>query len=45
MPATSELGFWLAVMLVAVAGVALFKLAGVRFGAQFPALGQLASFI
>lgn len=40
-----ELGFWLAVMLVAVAGVALFKIAGARLGDHVPALGQLAAFI
>lgn len=40
-----ELGFWLAVMLVAIAGVALFKIAGAKFGDHVPALGQLAAFI
>lgn len=43
MPET--LTFWLAVMLVAVAGVALFKLAGSKVGDSFPALADLAAFI
>lgn len=40
-----ELGFWLAVALVAVAGVAIFKLVGARVGESVPAIGQLAAFI
>lgn len=40
-----EVSFWLAVMLVAVFGVAAFKVIGVRLGAMFPPLGQLANFI
>lgn len=40
-----ELSFWLAVMIVAVAGVALFKLVGARYGDHVPAIGQLAAFI
>jgi hypothetical protein len=41
----AELGFWLAVALVAIASVALFKIAGAKFGDHVPALGQLAAFI
>jgi hypothetical protein len=40
-----DIGFWLAVMLVAVAGVALFKILGARVGDQFPALRDLAAAI
>lgn len=40
-----ELGFWLAVGLVAVASVAIFKLVGTKVGDQVPAVGQLAAFI
>lgn len=40
-----ELSFWVAVGLVAIASVALFKIAGARFGDHYPALGQLAAAI
>lgn len=41
-----ELGFWLAVGLVAIASVALFKLASAsKLGEAIPALGQLGAFI
>lgn len=40
-----ELGFWLAVMLVAVVGVGLFKLVAARFGDQVPGLAELGAFI
>lgn len=41
-----ELGFWLAVMLVSVAGVALFKLAGASaLGDKVPAFRELAAFV
>lgn len=39
----SEIGFWLAVMLVSVAGVALFKIVAAK--ANVPALTELAAFI
>lgn len=42
---SSELGFWIAVMIVAVVGVATFKLIGARVGEHVPAIGQLAAFI
>jgi hypothetical protein len=41
-----ELGFWLAVMLVAVAGVALFKLsAASKLGERVPGRRDLATFV
>jgi hypothetical protein len=41
-----ELGFWLAVMLVSVAGVALFKLgAASSLGDRIPAYRDLAAFV
>jgi UPF0716 family protein affecting phage T7 exclusion len=40
-----EIGFWLAVALVAVIGVAGFKLLAAQFGGSFPALAQLGAFI
>lgn len=40
-----ELAFWLSVMLVAVFGVAAFKVIGVRVGGAFPPLAKLANFI
>lgn len=40
-----EAGFWLTVMLVAVAGVALFKIVALRVGARVPGLAELGSFI
>jgi UPF0716 family protein affecting phage T7 exclusion len=40
-----ELGFWLAVALVAVVGVAGFKLIAARLGNLVPALADLAAFI
>lgn len=40
-----EIGFWLAVALVAVIGVAGFKLLAAQLGGSFPALAQLAAFI
>lgn len=41
-----ELGFWLAVALIGVVGVALFKLLGASpVGAAIPAVGQLAAFL
>lgn len=43
---TAELGFWLAVALVAVAGVASFKLlATTKVGESVPGLRQLAAFV
>lgn len=41
-----EIGFWLAVALVAIAGVATFKvLAGTKVGEQLPGMRELAAFI
>jgi UPF0716 family protein affecting phage T7 exclusion len=40
-----ELGFWLAVALVAVVGVAGFKLIAAHLGSTVPALADLAAFI
>lgn len=40
-----ELGFWLAVMLVSVAGVALFKLLAAQIGDHLPALEKLGAFL
>lgn len=40
-----ELTFWAAVALVAVAAVALFKIAAAKLGAKVPALADLAAFI
>lgn len=43
--AKEDVGFWLAVGLVAIAAVALFKLLGAYAGGAVPALGDLAAFI
>lgn len=40
-----ELGFWLTVMLVAVAGVALFKILAAHVGDRVPGLAELGAFI
>jgi len=40
-----ELGFWLAVACVAIAGVAVFKIVGAKVGDRVPAVSQLAAFI
>lgn len=40
-----EFGFWLAVALVAVVGVASFKLVAVKLGGSVPGLAELAAFI
>lgn len=40
-----ELGFWLAVAIVSVIGVAGFKLIAARLGSLVPALADLAAFI
>ncbi len=40
-----EIGFWLAVGVVAVVAVALFKLVAGKVGGQFPAMADLAAFI
>lgn len=40
-----ELGFWLAVMLVAVVGVALFKLVAAKVGDRVPGLAELGAFV
>lgn len=40
-----EIGFWVAVGVVAVVAVALFKLAAGKVGDKFPAMADLAAFI
>jgi UPF0716 family protein affecting phage T7 exclusion len=40
-----EIGFWLAVALVSVIGVAGFKLIAARLGGFVPALADLAAFV
>lgn len=40
-----EIGFWLAVALVAIVGMAFFKLAAAKAGDKIPALAELAAFI
>jgi hypothetical protein len=41
-----EIGFWLAVALVGIAGVALFKVAaGTALGASVPGMRELAAFL
>lgn len=40
-----EIGFWLAVGVVAVVAVALFKLLAGKVGDKVPALADLAAFI
>lgn len=40
-----ELGFWLAVMVAAVVGLALFKLVAAKVGDRVPGLAELAAFV
>lgn len=40
-----EVSFWVAVGLVSIVSVVVFKLAGAAFGERFPALARLAGVI
>jgi hypothetical protein len=41
--ATEELSYWLSIVLIAIVGIALFKVAAVRIG--YKPLAELAAFI
>ncbi len=40
-----EIGFWLAVGVVAIVALALFKLIAGKVGDKFPAMAELAAFL
>jgi hypothetical protein len=40
-----EVGYWVSVALIAIVGIALFKVIAIRVGDRFPALLALANFV